>query len=173
MRVRAVIGGLLTLLILLSGCGRQPAEAPRPEAAASEGITAAQQRLITLKTWLGKEELSTEIAVTEMQLRTGMMFRKEMGDSEAMLFVFSGASKQGFWMKNTYVPLSCAYIDPEGVIQEIHDMKPHDTNSVDSASTRIQYVLEVNQGWFSRHQVTTGMVLQTERGGLSKTFFNR
>ena len=66
--------------------------------------------------------------------------------------------------------LSAAYIDPEGVILEIHDLQPHNTNSVVAASERVQFVLETNQGWFGRHHVTTGMVVRTERGTLAETF---
>jgi uncharacterized membrane protein (UPF0127 family) len=76
-------------------------------------------------------------------------------------------------MKNTIVPLSAAYIDPTGIILEIHDLKPHDTNAVLAASDRVQYVLETPQGWFKRHQVKEGMVIRTERGTLQETFFRR
>jgi uncharacterized membrane protein (UPF0127 family) len=88
-----------------------------------------------------------------------------------MLFVFPAPYQASFWMKNCPLPLSAAYIDPEGVILEIHDLQPHNTNSVWASSDRVQFVLEVNQGWFGRHKVTTGMVVRTEHGSLSGTFF--
>jgi uncharacterized membrane protein (UPF0127 family) len=73
-------------------------------------------------------------------------------------------------MKNTYVPLSAAYIDPDGVIQEIHDLQPLDETSVPAATDNIQYVLEVKQGWFKRHNITTGTLVRTQHGELKKTF---
>ena len=79
----------------------------------------------------------------------------------------------GYWMKNCYVPLSIAYIDTEGVILEIRDMQPHDTNSVVSVSENVRFALETPQGWFTRHNVRTGAVVRTERGSLMETFFRR
>jgi hypothetical protein len=90
-----------------------------------------------------------------------------------MLFVSSLPHATSFWMKNVPIPLSAAYIDPEGVILEIHEFKPQDTNAVASASSQIQYVLETSHGWFDRHNVRTGMVIRTERGTLRETFFKR
>jgi uncharacterized membrane protein (UPF0127 family) len=76
-------------------------------------------------------------------------------------------------MKNTLVPLSAAYINPEGVILEVHDLEPHNTNSVVAASDRVQFVLETSRAWFQRHGVREGMVVRTERGSLQETFFPR
>ena len=90
-----------------------------------------------------------------------------------MLFVFSAPHRASFWMKNCPLPLSAAYIDPEGVILEIHDLQPHNTKSVMASSERVQFVLETNQGWFRRHNVTLGTVIRTERGTLMETFFGK
>lgn len=145
-----------------------------PAAAAGEmpgEPTAAQPRLHTLKLWLGAAELNTELALTEMQMRTGMMFRTNMPETDGMIFVFPRPHQAAFWMKNTIVPLSAAYIDPEGVILEIHPLQPHDTNPVAAATDRVQYVLETPQGWFDRHHVSTGAVVRSESGTLRQTFF--
>jgi uncharacterized membrane protein (UPF0127 family) len=90
-----------------------------------------------------------------------------------MLFVFPYPHQASFWMMNTYVPLSAAYIDPEGVILEIHKLEPLNTNAVEAATDRIQYVLETTQGWFDRHNVRTGMVVRSEYGPLKSTFVRR
>jgi len=92
---------------------------------------------------------------------------------EGMLFVFSQPHRAQFWMRNTLLPLSCAYIDSEGTILELHDMKPRDETPIPAASDQVQYVLEMNKGWFERHNVTPGMLINTERGSLSQTFFRR
>jgi uncharacterized membrane protein (UPF0127 family) len=126
-----------------------------------------------VKLWLGAEELVTELALTDIQRQTGMMFRTNMPENEGMLFVFPYPHQTGFWMMNTFVPLSAAYIDPEGVIVEIHDLEPHNTNTVMAATDRIQYVLETNRDWFKRHNVAAGSVVKTERGTLPETFFRR
>ena len=132
--------------------------------------TAVLPRLQSLKVWVGNEELIAELALTPIQIRTGMMFRTNMAENEAMLFVDSVPRQASFWMKNVDVPLSAAYIDPEGVILEIRKLEPHNTNSVVSASSRIQFVMETPQGWFERHNISTGAVVRTERGTLKETF---
>jgi uncharacterized membrane protein (UPF0127 family) len=135
--------------------------------------TKAQPKLQTLKLWLGAEELIAELAHTPQQLQTGMMFRTNIAENEAMLFVFNYPHRASFWMRNTVVPLSAAYIDPEGAIVEIHDLQPLNTNSVVATSERIQFVLETRQGWFKRHNMGPRTVVRTERGSLRDTFFRR
>lgn len=126
-----------------------------------------------MKLWLGAEEMVTELALNQSQWQVGMMFRTNMAENEAMIFVFPAPYRASFWMKNTLLPLSAAYIDPEGVILEIHDLQPHDTNAVWASSERVQFVLETTQGWFGRHNVSTGVVVRTERGTLAETFLRR
>jgi uncharacterized protein len=135
--------------------------------------TEALPKLQTLKVWVGSEELVAELALKPIEIRTGMMFRTNMAENEAMLFVDSIPRQASFWMKNVDIPLSAAYIDPEGVILEIRKLEPHNTNSVVAASSRIQYVMETRQGWFERHNVSTGAVVRSERGTLRETFFRR
>ncbi len=159
--------------LLLAGCGE-----PKPAAADPARVplqpqlpTRAQPRLVTMKLWLGPEELVTEIARTAEQQMTGMMFRTNMPENEAMLFPMPATRQVGFWMINTRVPLSAAYIDPEGIIQEIHDLHPFDTNTVPSQTENIRFVLETPQGWFQRHKVGVGAAVRTEKGSLMETFF--
>jgi len=114
-----------------------------------------------------------ETALTEIQRETGMMFRTNMAENEGMVFVFPTPFRASFWMMQTELPLSAAYIDPEGVILEIHDLQPHDTNAVVAASDNVQYVLETRQGWFQRHGIKAGTVISTEKGPLKKAFFGR
>ena len=133
----------------------------------------AQSKLQTIKLWVGAEELETEMALNGVQQMTGMMWRTNMPENTAMIFVHPYPRQAGYWMKNCYVPLSIAYIDTGGVILEIHDMKPHDTNSVDSASSNVRFALETPQGWFHRHNIRPGAVVRTERGPLAETFLRR
>jgi uncharacterized protein len=173
-------------LVALLGVACGSADGPDKKAAASEagdkaatnaaGLripTQAQGKLRTIKLWLGAEEMMTEIAASEKEITTGMMFRTEMAENEGMLFILPGAQRASFWMKNTLVPLSCAYIDPDGTILEIHDMKPKDETPIPAKVTNILYVLEVKQGWFERHKIGVGTQIRTERGTLAQTFFRR
>ena len=123
-----------------------------------------------MKLWLGAEEMAAELALTGLQQQSGMMFRTNLAENAGMLFVFPMPQPFAFWMKNCPLPLSAAYIDPDGLILEIHDLQPQNTNSVVAASDRVQFVLETSQGWFGRHNVRTGMVVRTEHGTLANTF---
>jgi hypothetical protein len=123
-----------------------------------------------IKLWVGSEELSTEVCLTPVQLATGMMFRTNLAENAAMLFPFTVPHRAAFYMKNTTVPLSAAYIDPEGVILEIHALHPLEERSVEAASDQVQFVLEVNQEWFARHGISTGAVVRTPQGSLRQFF---
>ena len=160
---------LVLTAALLAGCKKaETAAAPSVD---SQLPTQAQPKLPTLKIYLGAETLDAELATTPREVQTGMMFRTNVTDESAMLFVFSQPFQPSFWMKNCPHSLSAAYISPDGVIQEIHHLEKYDTNSVVAASDNIQYVLEINDGWFQRHNVSTGMLVRTEIGSLQKTFF--
>ncbi len=164
---------ILISLSVCFGCNKPSATVPATNAAPAPmfHLEHAQAKLPTLKIWLGEAELVTEIARSPIQISTGMMFREKMAENEAMLFVFPGPDYRSFYMKNTKVPLSCAYIDPQGTILEIYDMKPLDETPIRSKSDKIQYVLETPQGWFGRHKVEVGMTVRTESGTLDDTFF--
>jgi len=127
----------------------------------------SQPRLKTLKLYLGAAELTVEIADENHERQAGMMHRTTMPENEGMLFVFSYPNQRGFWMENTTVPLSIAYIDPASRVIEIHDLHPLNTQPVESRSARVQYALEVNQGWFAKNGIQPGTVLATERGSLA------
>ena len=152
-----------------AGC-KKPVPPPTSPAPMPALPTAAQPKLQTMKLWLGAEEMDAELALTGVQQQTGMMFRTNLAENAGMLFVLPVPERASFWMMNCPLPLSAAYIDPEGVILEIHDLEPHNTNAVVAASDRIHFVLETSQGWFGRHNVTTGMVVRTEHGSLANIF---
>lgn len=127
-----------------------------------------------MKLWLGAIELESEVASKEVEIFTGMMYREKMADTEGMIFVLPGSPRRAsFYMKNTKVPLSAAYIDQDGKILEIHNLNPLDETSVDSMTEDIKYVLEVPQGWFQRHNIAVGALIRTERGSLKETFYGR
>lgn len=126
-----------------------------------------------MKIYLGAETLDAELATTPHEVMTGLMFRTNITDQTAMLFVFSQPFQASFWMKNCPESISAAYISPDGVIQEIHHLEKNDTNAVLAATDNIQFVLETSDGWFKRHDIGIGTVIRTERGSLADTFFRR
>ncbi len=154
---------------VLSGCDK-PADPPPTDPTEP---THAQPTLSTMRIYVGPHELVAELALTPQQLRTGMMFRTNISENAAMLFPLPYTQRASFWMKNCPRPLSAAYIDPEGIIQEIHELEPYNTNAVFSAADNIRFVLEMPQGWFQRHQIQAGVAVVTERGPLMQTFFGK
>ena len=105
--------------------------------------------------------VKAEIARTREERSQGLMHRKKLPDGEAMLFVFERDEVQFFWMKNTLVPLSIAFILYDGRIVEVKDMHPGNLNSVLS-NRSVRYALEAPQGWFSRAGVQIGDVVKIE-----------
>jgi uncharacterized membrane protein (UPF0127 family) len=120
---------------------------------------------------VGKARIVAQIQRTWRQFRSGMMYREPLADEEGMLFLYSHPQRVSFYMANTPSPLSCAYLDPEGVIREIHDLHPFDLNSIRSKSHAIQYVLEMRQGWFQDHGVVVGQSVLASGAPLAQTFF--
>jgi uncharacterized membrane protein (UPF0127 family) len=106
-------------------------------------------------------EITVEIARTEEERAKGLMFRKALPDGEGMLFVFDRDQVLSFWMKNTIIPLSIAFIASDGHIIEIKDMQPNDLTSVKS-SRSVRYALEAPQGWFQRVNVKPGDVVKLD-----------
>ena len=100
--------------------------------------------------------LAAEVADTPQASENGLMFRDSLPEDRGMLFVFDHPKSASFWMRNTKIPLSIAYIDSTGKILEIESMKPLDETIVPSTSDQVAYALEVNQGWFSRHGIAPG-----------------
>lgn len=172
MRLATMLFGAGCLL----GCQKSTAEKPLPPPVvvdAPQNIIEAQPKLPVIRLFIGAAEMETEQAIRPEHRERGMMFRKTMGENEAMLFVFEQPQRLGFWMRNTTVPLSAAYIDPTGKVLEIHDLKPLDEIPAQSLSDRIQFVLEVPQGWFDRRQIKPGALIRTVRGTLQETYFGK
>jgi uncharacterized membrane protein (UPF0127 family) len=130
----------------------------------------AQPKLSTMTIYLGDQTLDAELALTEKEQITGMMFRTNIQETDSMLFVLPSPQRASFWMKNCPEPISAAYIGPDGAIEEIHHLAANDTTPVNSTNNNIQFVLETKDGWFERHNVTTGTVISTSKGTLSETF---
>lgn len=106
----------------------------------------------------GMYQIDAQVAATPEQRQIGLMFRKEMPQSEGMVFVFEQPSPQCFWMKNTLIPLSAAFVADDGRIVNIEDMKPQTTDNHCSTEP-VRYVLEMNQGWFAKKNIKKGFKL--------------
>jgi len=124
-----------------------------------QGIASAQDtpqmQLQRIPLSIGIHQIDTQLAVTSEQREIGLMFRKEMPQNEGMLFVFENPTRLCFWMKNTLLPLTAAFIADDGTIVNLENMKPQTTDS--HCSTKpVRFVLEMNQGWFAKKGVKPG-----------------
>lgn len=108
---------------------------------------------VTLKA--GMHLIQAQVAATPEQRATGLMFRTEMPSNEGMLFVFEQPAVQCFWMKNTLLPLTAAFVADDGSIVNLADMKPQTLDSHCSEKP-VRYVLEMNQGWFAKRGLKAG-----------------
>ena len=123
--------------------------------AAPLAVAQPQAKLPTLALNAGIHVIDAEVASTFPSRAQGLMFRKSLAANQGMLFVFAEVERHCMWMRNTYVPLSVAFIDETGVILNIADMKPQ-TEDSHCAAGPARYALEVNQGWFAAKGVKPG-----------------
>ena len=106
----------------------------------------------------GMHLLDVQLALTPEQRQIGLMWRKEMPQHEGMLFVFEQPTRQCFWMRNTLLPLTAAFVDDDGTIVNLADMKPLNDDTHCSAKP-VRFVLEMNQGWFAKRNIQAGYKL--------------
>lgn len=132
--------------------------------AAFVGVTPAsaqegpQLNLQRVELSAGMHRIDAQVALTPQERQTGLMHRKEMPQHEGMLFVFEQPAQQCFWMKNTLLPLTAAFVADDGTIVNLEDMKPQTLDS--HCSTKpVRYVLEMNQGWFAKKGIQAGSKL--------------
>lgn len=118
----------------------------------------AQLNLPRIKLSAGMHLMDVQLAMTPDQRSTGLMFRHEMPQNEGMLFIFEQPSPQCFWMKNTLLPLTAAFVADDGTITNLADMKPQTTNTHCSVKP-VRFVLEMNQGWFAKRGIKAGFKL--------------
>jgi uncharacterized protein len=126
---------------------------------AAKAQQAPQPRLPTVQITAGMHLIQAELAVTPEQQQVGMMMRREMGANEGMLFVNAEPGVRCFWMRNTLIPLSAAFVSDDGTIVNIADMQP--LNDESHCSTKpVRFVLEMRQGWFDKRGIGPGSRLR-------------
>ena len=116
------------------------------------------QKLPSITLNAGMHLIQAEVAQTPEQRSIGLMFRSSMGTNEGMLFAFEEPGQQCFWMKNTLLPLSVAFVADDGSVVNIENMKPQTLDS--HCSTKpVRFVLEMNEGWFAKRGIKPGFKL--------------
>jgi uncharacterized membrane protein (UPF0127 family) len=141
-----ILRGALLACALLASSRVQAQEAP-------------QMNLQRVVLSAGMHQIDAQVALNPEQRQVGLMFRKNMPQHEGMIFVFEQPTKQCFWMKNTLLPLTAAFVADDGTIVNLADMKPETLNA-HCSDKPVRYVLEMNQGWFSKKGIKAGTKLQ-------------
>jgi uncharacterized membrane protein (UPF0127 family) len=126
------------------------------------------QTLPSVPLHIGSATLQTEIAFTPRESEIGLMFRSSLPDNSGMIFVLP-VGRATFWMKNTLIPLSIAFLDRKGVVLELHDMKAMDTSITASDSDQVAYAIETNLHWFALNGIKPGMKIDPAPDVLFKT----
>jgi uncharacterized membrane protein (UPF0127 family) len=106
----------------------------------------------------GFHNIRAQVAQTPEQREIGLMFRKSMASNDGMLFIFEAPATQCFWMKNTLIPLAVAFVGDDGTIINLDEMKPQ-TLDPHCSTQPARYVLEMNQGWFTKRGIKAGSKL--------------
>ncbi len=117
------------------------------------------QSLQKIPLYIKEKEIWVEVAKSPEERARGLMGRKHLGKDEGMLFIFEREDYHGFWMKNTFIPLSIAFIDRKGRIVGITDMRPLTLES-HLPPRPILYALEMNKGWFSANKIRLGDIVR-------------
>ena len=128
---------------------------PASVATAQEG---PQLQLQRVELTAGMHRIDAQVALAPQERQIGLMNRPEMPPQEGMLFVFEQPAQQCFWMKNTLLPLTAAFIADDGTIVNLEDMKPQTLDS-HCSSKPVRFVLEMNQGWFAKKGIKAGTKL--------------
>jgi len=143
--MKYLVSILLTTALLAGHCAAGAQDVPQ---------TQLQRTRLTA----GIHQIDAQVAVTAEEHQTGLMFRQDMPQHEGMLFVFESPSRLCFWMKNTLIPLTAAFIAEDGAIVNLEDMKPQ-TQDSHCAAKPVRYVLEMNKGWFAKKGLKAGSKL--------------
>lgn len=131
----------LALALILAGCEQKP----------SGGFQLKRRDL-----QINSRKITVEVADTPELMSHGLMFRDKLPEDTGMLFVYPEPQRVSFYMKNTKIPLSIGFVDPNGVLLEIRDMRPLDETPIKSKTDSVQYAIEVPQGWFARAGLQPG-----------------
>ena len=100
--------------------------------------------------------IQAEVAATEQEREIGLMYVSHLPDNVGMIFLMPTVGPASFWMKNTLIPLSIAFIDHNGVIIDLHDMKALDETNIHSQNDQVAYALEANLHWFALNGIKPG-----------------
>jgi uncharacterized membrane protein (UPF0127 family) len=157
-KIWVMLGLFAAFLFACGGCEKEGSESRQPQVTPLPSPhSPSKERLHTII--IKGIRLNVEIARTPEERGRGLMFRKSLPQDQGMLFIYEDSDIRSFYMKNTYIPLSLAYIDENCQIVQLVDMEPLEEESYLSVKPA-QFVLEVNRGWFEKNNVKVGDIVK-------------
>jgi uncharacterized membrane protein (UPF0127 family) len=150
-----ILGAVALLLAPCSACGDDDDAVPAATVCATETPSGMFGYAPVVE--FDDQRLFVEIADNDEERRTGLMNRACLEENSGMLFFYSGDVQSTFWMHDTFVPLSIAFVAADGTILEVEDMQP-ETDDLHYAPGPYRYGIEANQGWFAQHGIEAGDV---------------
>ena len=106
---------------------------------------------------IGNYTVTVEVVDKLETITLGLMYRNNLPENNGMLFIFDEPIKASFWNKNTQIALDIAFIDSQGTILEILQLNPYDETLIESTYDKVLYAIELNKGWFNKHNIVPGM----------------
>ncbi len=153
--IDSIIGATATPTVWIPPTALVGTPRPGAEATLTAAPTLRTARITLVNSTGDKVDMTVEVADTEANRELGLMFRPRLDPDAGMLFDFNGDTTSGFWMQNTILPLSIAFIKADGAIISVQDMQPLDLTGV-GAPAPYRYALETNQGYFRAHNIEEG-----------------
>jgi uncharacterized membrane protein (UPF0127 family) len=135
---------VIALILTLASCGDEP----------------PPYKLERVRLRVKDKIIVAECARTPREQARGLMYRRSLGKNDGMLFIYDSPRYLSFWMKNTRIPLSIAFLDGKGKIVRIEHMRPYDSTTLHPSLQPVRYALEMNQGWFEKNGVGVGDVIE-------------
>jgi uncharacterized membrane protein (UPF0127 family) len=138
--------GTLALALLVLGCARHgPEVSPAPKTVGDWFAIAVSGRTVQM-----------QLAIFPAEMERGLMGRRDLAPDQGMIFIYPEPVQMSFWMRNTPLPLDIGFFSPEGELKEVYAMLPYDETAIRSRDMRLQFALEMNQGWFHRNGIRPG-----------------
>lgn len=137
---------MLLLSLSLSGCGQSE---PTAGIVLKTGASYFEIKV-------GERPVQMQLALLQSEMQRGLMGRLELARDSGMLFVYVTPQRMSFWMRNTPLPLDIGFFDVEGKLREIYQLHPFDETPVATRSHKLQFALEMNQGWFKANNIRPG-----------------
>jgi len=142
----------------LVACAKEKARGTKSTTNGATGTGSAANKTVSdfFPIAVGGKTVRMQLAVRSPEMQRGLMDRHDLGRDDGMIFIYESPQQMSFWMRNTPTPLDIGFFSPTGVLEEVYPLHPFDETAVASRTMRLQFALEMNQGWYRENGVKPG-----------------